>query len=66
MVVLVGANDALAMVFQNARRVLGGWMKHLPKAPSVEWFHESLESIVRQLQQETLARIGLFIAGADW
>lgn len=62
-VVLVGANDALAIVFQNARRVLGGWMKHLPKAPSVEWFQENLESIVRRLQQETSARIGLSSLG---
>ena len=45
-VVLIGANDALTMVFANARRVLAGWMKRIPKEPSVELFRESLEAIV--------------------
>jgi lysophospholipase L1-like esterase len=62
-VVLVGANDALTMVFANARRVLAGWMKRLPQEPSVELFRESLESIVDRLKRETTARIGLSSLG---
>ena len=62
-VVLIGANDALTMVFANARRVLAGWMKHLPKEPSVEWFRENLEAIVDRLKRETTARIALASLG---
>lgn len=62
-VVLIGANDALTMVFANARRVLAGWMKRLPQEPSVEWFRESIEAIVDRLKRETTARIGLSSLG---
>lgn len=62
-VVLIGANDVLTMVFKNAKRVLGGWMKHLPRDPSVQWFQENLEAIVERLTQETSARIGLSSLG---
>ena len=62
-VVLIGANDVLTMVFANARRVLAGWMKRLPKEPSVELFRESLEAIVDRLKRETTARIALSSLG---
>ena len=62
-VVLIGANDALTMVFANARRVLAGWMKHLPREPSVEWFRENLEATVDRLKRETTARIALSSLG---
>lgn len=62
-VVLIGANDALTMVFANARRVLAGWMKHLPREPSAEWFKENLEAIVDRLKRETKARIALSSLG---
>lgn len=62
-VVLVGANDALTMVFANARRVLAGWMKRVPKEPSAEWFRESLEAIVDRLKRETTARVALSSLG---
>jgi len=62
-VVLIGANDALTMVFANARRVLAGWMKHLPREPSVEWFRENLEAIVDGLKRETTAQIALASLG---
>lgn len=61
--VLIGANDVLTMVFKNARWVLGGWMKHLPRDPSVEWFQENLEAIAQRLTQETTAQIALASLG---
>jgi lysophospholipase L1-like esterase len=62
-VVLIGANDVLAMVFPNVMRVLGGFMKRLPRAPSVEWFRENLNAIVTRLQAETRASIALASLG---
>ena len=62
-IILIGANDALTMVFANARRVLAGWMKHLPRAPSTEWFRENLEATVDRLKRETTARIALSSLG---
>lgn len=62
-VVLIGANDALTIVFANARRVLAGWMKHLPREPSVEWFKENLEAIVGRLKREAKAQIALSSLG---
>lgn len=62
-VVLIGANDALTMVFANARRVLAGWMKRLPKEPSVEWFRECLHAIVDRLKRESTAQIALSSLG---
>jgi lysophospholipase L1-like esterase len=62
-VILIGANDVLTMVFPNVRRVLGGVMKRLPREPSAEWFQESLEAIAGRLQAETAARIGLCSLG---
>jgi lysophospholipase L1-like esterase len=64
-IVLIGANDALTMVFENARRVLTGFMHHSPRPPSAEWFGENLHEIVRRLKQETRARIGLSCTGGD-
>jgi lysophospholipase L1-like esterase len=62
-VVLIGANDVLAMVFPNVRRLLGGLMKRLPRDPSVEWFNENLKSIVTRLKAGTDARIALSSLG---
>ena len=62
-VVLIGANDVLAMVFPNVRRLLGGFMKHLPRDPAVEWFKENLEAIVTHLKADTDATIGLSSLG---
>jgi lysophospholipase L1-like esterase len=49
-VVLIGANDVMAMVFPNVMRLLGGFMKRLPRQPSVEWFRENLDAIVTRLK----------------
>jgi len=62
-IVLIGANDVLAMVFPNVKRVLGGFMKRLPRDPSVQWFRETLTSIVARLQSETPAMIALSSLG---
>ena len=62
-IVLIGANDALTIVFENARRVLTGFMHHSPRAPSAEWFDENLQEIVHRLKQGTRARIALSSLG---
>src|SRR5262249_20790642 len=62
-VILLGANDVLTLVFRNVRRLLGGWMKRIPREPSPEWFRECLETIVRWLTRETRAQIGLCSLG---
>lgn len=62
-VILLGANDVLTTVFSNVRRLVGGFMKHLPRDPSPEWFMENLQTIVRRLKQETSARIALCSLG---
>jgi lysophospholipase L1-like esterase len=62
-VVLIGANDVLTLVFPNVRRILGGFMKRLPRDPSPEWFQENLEAIVDRLQKKTAASIGLCSLG---
>jgi lysophospholipase L1-like esterase len=62
-VVLIGANDVLAMVFPNVRRILGGLMKRLLRDPSVDWFQENLEAIVTRLRAATAAQIGLCSLG---
>ena len=62
-VVLIGANDVLAMVFPNVKRVLGGLMKRLPREPSVAWFRESLNAIVTRLRADTTAAIALSSLG---
>ena len=40
-VVFLGANDVLTLVFKNVRRMVGGVMKHLPRDPSPEGFKET-------------------------
>lgn len=62
-VILIGANDVLTMVSKNARQVLGGWMKHLPRDPSMEWFQENLETIVQRLTHRSSAQIALASLG---
>jgi len=62
-VVLIGANDVLAMVFPNVARLLGGLMKRHRQAPSFEWFKENLDAIVTRLRAETRARIALSSLG---
>ncbi len=62
-VILLGANDVLTQVFTNVRRLVGGFMKHLPKDPSPEWFQENLETIVSRLKEKTSAQIALCSLG---
>ena len=63
-VILLGANDVLTLVFRNVRRLVGGLMKHLPREPTPEWFQENLEAIVRRLKLETSSQIGLCSLGS--
>ena len=62
-VVLIGANDVLAMAFPNVERFLGGFMKRHRQKPSFEWFGENLGAIVSQLKAGTHARIALSSLG---
>lgn len=57
-IIIIGSNDILAMVFNNVRKFFTGWKK-LPQAPSPEWFKENLQTIVRRLKKETSAQIAL-------
>jgi lysophospholipase L1-like esterase len=57
-IVLIGTNDILASVFPNFRRFVRVW-KRLSEEPSPAAFAENLNIIVRRLQQEANARIGL-------
>jgi lysophospholipase L1-like esterase len=63
-VILLGANDVLTLVFENVRRLVGGLMKRLPRDPSPEWFQENLEAIVKGLKLETSSQIGLCSLGS--
>src|SRR5579864_3670050 len=62
-IVLIGANDVLAIVFPNVMRVLGGFMKRRPCEPSTEWFRANLNAIVARLHGETHATLALSSLG---
>jgi lysophospholipase L1-like esterase len=57
-VILVGHNDVIAMVSRKVRRIFSVW-KHLPRAPSPDFYAENLRAIVRQLKDETAATVAL-------
>ena len=57
-IVLIGANDVLALVSKKLRRFYR-LTKSLPRDPNPEWFHESLQTIARRLKVETSAAIAL-------
>jgi lysophospholipase L1-like esterase len=57
-VVLVGGNDALALVSTKAKRFFRV-AKHLPCEPSSEWFRTNLQAIAHRLKAETSATIAL-------
>jgi lysophospholipase L1-like esterase len=57
-VVLIGANDALAIASGKVRRFFRVF-KRLPGDPSPEWFKTNLQAIVAQLKEKTEASIAL-------
>ncbi len=57
-IIILGHNDIVTLVFKNVRRIFGRW-KHLPSDPSPEWYRENLQTIVRRLKEETSATIAL-------
>jgi len=57
-IILIGANDILASVFGNFRRIVRLW-KGVPREPTVQQFEGNLELITRRLRRETNARIAL-------
>jgi lysophospholipase L1-like esterase len=56
--IMLGGNDILASVFQNVWQMFRR-TKHLPQAPSPEWFDKNLRSIVRELKSHSIAKIAL-------
>ncbi|WP_161596862.1 SGNH/GDSL hydrolase family protein [Chitinophaga vietnamensis] len=57
-IIIIGSNDILSIVFDNVRRLYKRW-KHLPQEPSPEWFQHNLQIIIQRLKQETPARIAI-------
>jgi lysophospholipase L1-like esterase len=57
-IVAFGWNDIVTLLFKNARRFIGGW-KGVSHEPTPEWFRENLQTIVRELQEQTSAKIAL-------
>jgi lysophospholipase L1-like esterase len=57
-VVLIGGNDALALVSSKAR-IFFRISKRLPRDPSPEWFRENLQAIIRRLKAQTSAIIAV-------
>jgi len=55
-VVIVGHNDVIACVSPKVRRIFSRW-KHLPVAPSLDWYRENIRAIARRLQSGTSAQI---------
>jgi lysophospholipase L1-like esterase len=57
-VVWVGGNDVLALASAKMRRFFR-ISKHLPRAPSPDWFRENIEKIAHRLKAETPASVAL-------
>jgi len=57
-VVLIGANDVLAIVSAKVRRFYR-FAKKLPQYPSLEWFRANFRSIVQRLKEDTSADLAL-------
>ena len=57
-VVWIGGNDVLALVSPKMQR-FSRLSKHLPRAPSPEWFRENIEKIAHRLKAETRASVAL-------
>jgi lysophospholipase L1-like esterase len=57
-VVLIGANDVLALVSAKVRRFYR-LTKKLPRDPSPEWFRANLQVIAQRLKQTTSADLAL-------
>src|SRR6185312_3505661 len=55
-VVWIGGNDVLAMVFPKLRRFFR-IVKRLPHVPSLGWFEESLTALTRELRANSHAEI---------
>jgi lysophospholipase L1-like esterase len=57
-VVWVGGNDVLAMVFPKVQRFFR-IVKRLPRVPSLVWFEESLTALARALRGNSHTEVGL-------
>jgi lysophospholipase L1-like esterase len=57
-IVWIGANDAMALSSKKSERLFM-FTKQLPKKPSLDWYRENLNGIVRVLKITTKATIGL-------
>lgn len=56
--ILIGGNDVLSIVFKNLKKFFAGW-KSMPGEVTPQSFRENLEAIVNRLKKETLAKIAL-------
>jgi lysophospholipase L1-like esterase len=61
-VVWVGGNDVLAMVFPKVRRFFR-IVKRLPRVPSLAWFEESLTALTQELRRNSHAELALCSLG---
>jgi lysophospholipase L1-like esterase len=57
-VVLLGGNDVLSLISRTHFR-LARLTKRLPQRPSLQWYRDNMQTIVRHLREGTAARIGL-------
>ena len=56
--ILIGSNDANASMSEDGMKSYVKRMK-LPRDPDIEWYRESLMSLVKRLKNETTAKIAL-------
>ncbi len=57
-IILLGDNDVLALISKKHYQFVR-LTKHLPSQPSLEWYRETMQAIVRRLKSETKAAIVL-------
>ncbi len=56
--ILIGSNDVLALVFKNLKRFFNGW-KSIPGELSPEGFSQNIREIISRLKKETSAKIAI-------
>src|ERR1051325_2501136 len=57
-IVLLGENDVMALISSKVAQFVR-LTKHLPRTPSLDWYCEKMQPIVRRLKSQPSARIAL-------
>ena len=57
-IVLLGENDVMALIAKKVAKFVR-LTKHLPQKPSLDWYRENMQTIVRRLKSDASARIAL-------